>query len=396
VHEREIKTLVRNKKGIVMPEKCFSSLFLFGMQASKSTLEARMKGLEKIKVIVLEEATDITNYDSVLKLMDTVTRNKDFLMIVIFNTPEDSSHWTLSNFYKLQPLSDCTNPSITNYISQFTDEELQGYYYPVPKREDFVSIFTNLNDNPYLDEDTKKRYLRYGDKDHPDYNKHHYLTDILGLVPKGQRGLIYPNISYITLEEFLKVSKDIEGYGVDFGYSNDATVITYHKIVNNRVYTKCLLYKLGLTIHDLNKEMERLGIPKNAEIIADGAEPKSIDDLFFNYGYKNIRASVKGANSVQTQIEWLKSNYKFYDCMDETNESKILEWENFNYKYAVDRNGDSLNKPDDSRFECAILNRKRVKPDNIQDARRYFVYTHFNPNIQYIQPTSRSKLQTEL
>ena len=130
--------------------------------------------------------------------------------------------------------------------------------------------------------------------------------------------------------------------------------------------------------------MERLGIPKNAEIIADGAEPKSIDDLFFNYGYKNIRASVKGANSVQTQIEWLKSNYKFYDCMDETNESKILEWENFNYKYAVDRNGDSLNKPDDSRFECAILNRKRVKPDNIQDARRYFVYTHFNPNIQYL------------
>ena len=46
------------------------------MQASKSTLEARMKGLEKIKVIVLEEATDITNYDSVLKLMDTVARTK--------------------------------------------------------------------------------------------------------------------------------------------------------------------------------------------------------------------------------------------------------------------------------------------------------------------------------
>ena len=395
VHEREIKRLVRNQKGDIIPEACFSSLFLFGMQASKSTLEARMKGLEKVKVIVLEEATDITDYDSVLKLMDTVIRNKDFLMVVIFNTPEDSSHWTLSSFYKLQPLSECTNPSITNYITQFTKEELEGYYYPIPKRDDFVSIFTNLNDNPYLDTNTKEQYLRYGRKDHPDYNKHHYLTDILGLVPKGQRGLVYQNIVYLSLEEFLSVPSDIEGYGLDFGYSNDATVITHHKIVNNRVYTRCLLYKLGLTIADLSKEMERLQIPKNAKIIADGSEPKSIDDLFFNYGFTNIVGCVKGANSVQTQTEWLKSNYKFHDCLDETLESKMLEWENFTYKYAMDRNGDSLNKPDDSRSQCSILN-KRVKPDNIQDARRYFVYTHFNPKVQVIKTGSSSKSYLEI
>ena len=395
VHEREIKRLVRDDKGNIIPEACFSSLFLFGMQASKNTLESRMKGLEKVKVIVLEEATDITDYDSVLKLMDTVIRNKDFLMVVIFNTPEDSSHWTLSSFYKLQPLSECTNPSITNYITQFTKEELEGYYYPIPKRDDFVSIFTNLNDNPYLDADTKQRYLRYGDKEHPDYNKHHYLTDILGLVPKGQRGLIFPNINYISLEEFLSIPSDVEGYGIDFGHTNDATALTHHKVVNNRVYTRCLLYKVGLTVPALNKEMERLGVPKDAEIIADSAEPKSIDDLYYNHGYMNIYPSVKGANSVYNQIENLKGNFRFYDCLEETLESKMLEWENFRYKYAIDRNGDSLNRPDDARLDCNYLD-KKVKPTNIQDARRYFVYTHFNPNIQVIQNRSSTKSSLEI
>ena len=73
----------------------------------------------------------------------------------------------------------------------------------------------------------------------------------------------------------------------------------------------------------------------------------------------------------------------------------MLEWENFTYKYAVDRNGDSLNKPDDSRSQCSILN-KRVKPDNIQDARRYFVYTHFNPKVQVIKTGSSSKSYLEI
>ena len=73
----------------------------------------------------------------------------------------------------------------------------------------------------------------------------------------------------------------------------------------------------------------------------------------------------------------------------------MLEWENFRYKYAIDRNGDSLNRPDDARLDCNYLD-KKVKPTNIQDARRYFVYTHFNPNIQVIQSRSNTKSHLEI
>ncbi len=383
--EREIKRInVKNP---------FSSLFLFGMQGSKNDLDSRMKGLEEVKKLVLEEASDIKDYTSVKKLFDTVRRNKP-LIIVMFNTPPTPDHWTIDKYYKLTPLEYCTNPSITNFIKQFTKKELEGYYYPEPKRDDFTSIFTNLNDNPYLDDETRQYYLNYGNKNHPDYDLHHYLTDILGLISKGRKGLVFPNIKYVSNDEFNKFEGK-EFYGLDFGFTNDHTALTHHKVHNNKIYTKVLIYKLGLLTPFLSKEMERLEIPKDAEIIADNSEPKTIDDLFKIHGWRNIKGSVKGNNSVENQIKWIKDQkYQFYDVDNNDLQSQMLKWENTNYIYAVDRNGNSLEIPDDSRKKCKILSDQSIKPDNIQDARRYAIYTHFNPPIP--KKNKRRRLITNL
>jgi len=89
----------------------------------------------------------------------------------------------------------------------------------------------------------------------------------------------------------------LECYGLDFGYSLDPTAIVAIYYYNGGYILDEIVYQKGLS----NKEIA--DILKNQEakvIIADSAEPKSIDELR-NYGL-NILPSEKGADSVRYGI----------------------------------------------------------------------------------------------
>jgi phage terminase large subunit len=73
---------------------------------------------------------------------------------------------------------------------------------------------------------------------------------------------------------------------------------------DGELWVKELIYETGLTNKDISDKMEALGISKGALIVADSAEPKSIEEL------RRMRWTIdgvkKGADSIMFGINLLK------------------------------------------------------------------------------------------
>ena len=106
-------------------------------------------------------------------------------------------------------------------------------------------------------------------------------------------------------------------------------------------YVDELIYQTGMLNSHIINRLESLGIRKNYdEIIADSAEPKSIQEIH-NAGF-NIKPAVKGADSVRTGIDRLQSK-PIYVTQRSTNLIKELR----SYSWALDKDGNPTNKPID-------------------------------------------------
>lgn len=128
------------------------------------------------------------------------------------------------------------------------------------------------------------------------------------------------------------------GIGLDFGYTNDpSAAIAVYKL-NNELYLDELIYQKGL----LNSEIAALlKSQKLATIIyADSAEPKSIAELQ-RYGLTVLPVS-KGADSITFGIAILQE-FK----LNITKRSRNLKDELSKYSWIKDKEGNSLNIPQD-------------------------------------------------
>jgi len=155
----------------------------------------------------------------------------------------------------------------------------------------------------------------------------------LGKIGKVE-GLVYPYFEQIDAIP----TGGQEFYGLDFGYSNDPSVLVKCSIIGDSLYSEELFYEAGLTNDAIAHRMDELGVKRNyAEIFADSAEPKSIDEIH-KYGF-NIKPCPKGADSVQNGIQkvlqfkqfWTKSSLK---CIKEQR----------NFRYIQDKDGKFTDK----------------------------------------------------
>lgn len=127
----------------------------------------------------------------------------------------------------------------------------------------------------------------------------------------------------------------LERYGLDFGYTNDpSAIVSIWKwndayIINEEAYTKGLSNK---QIADLFTNLPR------ALIIADSAEPKSIDEIK-GYGHL-IVGSQKGPGSVNQGIQYVQEQKIF---VTKTSINTIKEYRN--YMWLKDKDGKILNEP---------------------------------------------------
>lgn len=158
--------------------------------------------------------------------------------------------------------------------------------------------------------------------------------NIYGLGRLGKvEGLVYPLFGQIDALP----SGDVF-YGLDFGYSNDPTALVRCIIVGDDLYSQELIYETGLTNDMIARRMEELSIRKNFdEILADSAEPKSIEEIY-QYGF-NIKPCPKGPGSVEYGHQKVKQYRQFW-----TKDSVNCIKEQRNFRYILDKNGKLTDK----------------------------------------------------
>lgn len=213
------------------------------------------------------------------------------------------------------------NEALPETILQELDIKLKKAYY-----------------NPYLpyDKRTEKSNIK------SDY-WHNWCKVYIDGEIGSLEGIIFKD--YKVVEEFPKDCKRIV-YGLDFGFTNDPTTLERIGLHNGELYFKEEIYKRGLTSSDLNKLMIEKGINRNIPIIADSADPRSIEELR-RMGW-NIKGAIKGPDSIINGIDALQRYTK-----NITSDSLHTIEEFRNYKWDVDKEtGKSINVPVDTFNHC--------------------------------------------
>lgn len=156
---------------------------------------------------------------------------------------------------------------------------------------------------------------------------------VYGLGELGEvEGKIYANWQFI---DDIPHEARLERYGLDFGYTNDHTSIVAIYYYNGGYILDERCYQKGLS----NKQIADILVnqPK-ALVIADSAEPKSIDEIR-SYGI-NIQPTLKGKDSIRQGIQVVQDQ-----PISITKRSVDTIKEYRNYLWEVDRNGRVLNEP---------------------------------------------------
>lgn len=178
----------------------------------------------------------------------------------------------------------------------------------------------------------------------PALYKHKWLGE-----PNLQTGRIYSG--WVTDIDDIPQEARLVRYGLDFGYSIDPTVILAIYSYNGMYILDEIVYQKGLsnrTIADILLNQPR------ALVVADSAEPKSIDEIL-SYGV-NIVGAKKGQGSVNQGIQWVQELK-----VGLTSRSIKTRTGYVNYRWAMDKDEKTLNVPDDSVHEWS----------NPMDAARY-------------------------
>ena len=230
---------------------------------------------------------------------------------------------------------------------------IKTFYEDVRQHEvgDVELIVSTYKNNPYLEPEVRKEIELLQLQDY----------DTWLIFGAGQythlRGIIFSNWERGQKPEGAKLL----GYGLDWGFSNDVTAVVECSQLGDVIFLTGIVYERGLTNKDISDRLAAQ-IDKQALIIADSAEPKSIEDLY-RMGWRGIKEATKGKDSVNFGIDLMKQ-YKIVVCTD------YIAKEFETYKYRSDRAGNILNEPVD-------FNNHAI------DAARYLLTQKLNKPTQY-------------
>lgn len=158
----------------------------------------------------------------------------------------------------------------------------------------------------------------------------------------------------------------LEGYGLDFGYSNDPTAVVAVYYYNGGYVLDEVLYRKGMSNQQIASFMNNLDF---GVIVADSAEPKSIDELQM-YGL-SVVAAKKGSGSILQGIGYVQEQ-----SISMTKRSVNLIKEYRNYLWQTDKDGKTINTPEGG-FDHAL------------DAVRYKLSSILKPKYE-IRPTTQT------
>jgi phage terminase large subunit len=141
--------------------------------------------------------------------------------------------------------------------------------------------------------------------------------------------------------------------GLDFGYSVDPSCLVDIYEYNGGFILDEQFYQKGMSNKSIAGFIKSLPQPQ-IQVIADSAEPKSIDEIY-SFGV-NITPAIKGPGSVYQGIQYVQAQ-KISLTKRSVNGRKSY----LNYMFKTDKNGRVLKNPDDTNHEWS----------NFADAVRY-------------------------
>lgn len=260
--------------------------------------------------VLIEEAYEITkeeDFDFIDESIRGELQDGLWKRITIILNPWSESHWIKKRFFD--------NPD-----------------------DDVLAMTTTYKINEFLDEADLKLFEKMRVN-----NPRRYKTAALGEWGISE-GLIYENFieEDFDISEIKKRTNAKVCFGLDFGYVNDATALFCGIIFEQEklLYVFDELYEKNLSNEKIAEKIFKMGYSKE-KIIADSAEPKSIDRLY-DLGIRGIKAARKGKDSIVNGIDYLQD---FKIIVHPICVNFLLEIQN--YAWQTDKNGKQINKPID-------------------------------------------------
>lgn len=215
---------------------------------------------------------------------------------------------------------------------------LKKRFFDVKNNNNILAMTTNYMCNEWLDSSDLKLF-----EDMKLNNPKRYR--VAGLGDWGiSDGLIYENWEQrdFDINKIRTVKTVKSAFGLDFGYTNDPTALFCGLIdtVNNIIWVFDEIYEYGCSNEKIYQNIFAMGYAKE-RIIADSAEPKSIDRLR-TLGIRHIKSSRKGKDSILNGIDFI-SDYKIIintKCKNFIKEISSYTWDK-------DKFGNIVNKPID-------------------------------------------------
>lgn len=208
--------------------------------------------------------------------------------------------------------------------------EFWFYDQVLPNRADDVDFITLT----YLDNEALAPAIVQSIESH---KQNRAWWQVYGLGQLGEvEGRIYTGWK-LDLEEIPHEAR-LERRGLDFGYSLDPAALVDIYYYNGGFILDERMYQLGMSNREIGEFIKNLEKPQ-ALVIADSAEPKSIDELKL---YKvNVLPAQKGPGSVSQGIQYLQDQ-----SISVTKRSVNLIKEYRNYMWKFDKDGKQLAVPE--------------------------------------------------
>lgn len=203
------------------------------------------------------------------------------------------------------------------------------FYTDVKQRDDVDFITLTYKDNEGLDEQIIRTIeARKGNKS---------WWQVYGLGQLGEvEGKIYKDWQIIDEVPF---EARLVRRGLDFGYSNDPAALIDIYYYNGGYIWDEQLYQKGMSNKQIADFINNLP-ERQTLVIADSAEPKSIDELKM-YGL-NVQGAEKGPGSLNRRINFVQG-----ERISMTKRSVNMIKEYRNYMWRTDRDGNILSIPED-------------------------------------------------
>lgn len=212
------------------------------------------------------------------------------------------------------------------YLDWNPVSEFWFYQSVLGRIEDLDHIILTFEDNEALDAREKKAIESRKDRKN--------WWQVFGLGQLGEiEGKIYKD--WKIIDEISHHAR-LERYGLDFGYTNDPTAIVAVYYYDGGYILDEICFQTQMSNKQIADTLKNI---TPALVIADSAEPKSVDDIRIQ-GI-NIVGALKGPDSVRNGIQLVQDAR-----ISVTKRSVNIIKEYRNYLWQVDNNGKVLNVPE--------------------------------------------------